>query len=92
MPPTANVFWSESLPPQLSLGKDTGYCRGLLISDMVTRPWQYVDIVQLLLQLSSETDTFRPNFDARCCMVNFDACRLEVAVFVKHNGFSTYAP
>jgi hypothetical protein len=31
MPPTANVFWSESLPPQLSLGKDAGCCQGLLV-------------------------------------------------------------
>jgi hypothetical protein len=57
MPPTANVFWSESLPPQLSLGKDVGCCQGLLVIGMVTRPWQYVDIAQLLLPTSSETDT-----------------------------------
>ena len=43
MPPTANVFWSESLPPQLSLGKDAGCCRGLLVIDIVTRPLQYVE-------------------------------------------------
>src|SRR5664279_159941 len=47
---------SESLPPQLSLGKDAGCCRGLLVIDIVTRPLQYVEIVQFLLQLSSETD------------------------------------
>jgi hypothetical protein len=57
MPPTADVFWSESLPPQLSLGKDAGCCRGLLVIDMVTRPLQCIDIAKLLLQLSSETDT-----------------------------------
>jgi hypothetical protein len=56
MPPTANVFWSESLPPQPSLGKDAGCCKGLLVIDIVTRPWQYVDIAPLLLPRSSETD------------------------------------
>jgi hypothetical protein len=57
MPPTANVFWSESLPPQMSLGKDAGCCRELVVIGIVTRPLQYIDIVQLPLQSPSETDS-----------------------------------